>query len=372
MNLHSHSFAITPSGPSSDRYHHDGSSSVIGLRRNSNGYGGGTIEYNPSPILDMDHFFDDDTARSLARKRRSSIEGNGSIQGSNSRMLLYTDSFQQFVGPLASFGNMFGSLSNNSSTDQKDNYPVTVNTTTADGATPDQNNNQGHEGQTTSTKRCSPTPIAARTVALTPRNRLPSPSQRSCTLFTDSTNISAADPSRGTLEHYDNELYNQLKTSTPPPSQESSKQASLLQPLLVSHTTTQPGNNQLVILRGSKQTHSSYEIDDCASSFRTYEFYKFLREIYPALERCTYLLPGLLNHGDSKRKSGQSLLLMNTPPDDEDEEEDGIAINVSRYGSFKLGHVPGMTKLEKVCYLFVSPSVTLCVWLTLYSLCLVF
>ena len=138
--------------------------------------------------------------------------------------------------------------------------------------------------------------------------------------------------SRGTLQHYDNELYTKLSnTKVKAPSKTKS-----MKQLLVPADRL---GNQLTILRGPTKSTSHYKMDDIVS-YKTYEFYKFLREIYPVLEGCTYLLPGLVRRGGG-RSSRMSL-------DDDDDDDLGPTINVSPYGSVKLGHVPGMSSADKV------------------------
>jgi len=138
--------------------------------------------------------------------------------------------------------------------------------------------------------------------------------------------------SRGTLQHYDNELYTKLSNiKIKSPKTKSMKQ------LLVPADRL---GNQLTILRGPTKSTSHYKLDDIVS-YKTYEFYKFLREIYPVLEGCTYLLPGLVKRGGGR---GCRMSL----DDDDDDDDLGPTINVSPYGSVKLGHVPGMSQADKV------------------------
>jgi len=319
--------------------------------------------------MNMDNFFDDmangtpgtaiaaavgvgvngtGAAADGSRKRKSDgLEGICSVDSKEdpasdnnrrSSKLLYNDSFaQQFAsGPLASFG-VFGSLSNGSN----DGAEKKPDATTMDPQMP-----------TLSSK--------SKTTLLTPRNRLPSP-QRSLhnppphhrhphmpphphPLSSQEAGIvpSAPDarpitdehshPSKGNLQTYDPALYERLRNTRPP-----SKNANHTPTLLIPRDRQ---GNRLAIIRGSGRQHSDFQIDDCVS-IKTYAFYKFLREIYPALDGCSYLLPGLQNHRRSVRRSSSLLL------DDDLEEELDCTINVSQYGSFKLGHVPGMTRSEK-------------------------
>ena len=113
--------------------------------------------------------------------------------------------------------------------------------------------------------------------------------------------------------------------------------------------------NRLTILRDSSIVN--YKLDDCVQS-KTYEFYKFLREIYPALEGCTYLLPGLV-------KPSRRML-------SEDEEDAvqamvGPTINVSTFGTYRLGHVPGMTRAQQVRFTIHQLLGVFCLPPMLYS-----
>ena len=288
----------------------------------------------------MDHFFDDMATSStggsgggvsgsrhgsdVGRKRKSDVLGSSSIDSkddhdhdhekrSNKLSLYNNDSFAQFggvSGPIASFG-VFGSLSN-SSTDLPEN----------------------HQHDDTMMEQHQPSFVAnTTTTLLSPSNRLSSPQRSSSqqrTLPSSSITNEHSHPTKGTLEQYDPALYHQLKATQPPsPIQHP--------PLLVPRDRA---GNRLSIIRGSERQHSDFEIDDCVSS-KTYLFYKFLREIYPALEGCRYLLPGL----SSSQSSGNRRSLKEMHSEDEME----CAINVSEFGSFRLGHVPGMTRSDKVC-----------------------
>ena len=124
-------------------------------------------------------------------------------------------------------------------------------------------------------------------------------------------------PSNGTLETYDNELYHKLRNTQPP-------RGMTLPPRLVPSNLT---GNQLVILQGSSKLHEHYGIEECVFH-STYAFYKFLREIYPSLEGCTYLLPGLqqisANHHSSRCEEDSGGIDMRS------------RIHVSSFGSFAL------------------------------------
>ena len=85
------------------------------------------------------------------------------------------------------------------------------------------------------------------------------------------------------------------------------------------------------MLHGTSESREDHEIEDCVAS-KTYAFYKYLREIYPAFEGCIFLLPGLQQGGGSSRN----------------EDSLGGTMNISKVGSFVLGHTPGMSKSEKV------------------------
>ena len=261
-----------------------------------------------------------DTTESSANKRTKNL----SLLGLN-------DSFGQSFAhaPIASFGlGVFGSLSNSSA----------------------EMNTHGDHGNNDSKKKQPP----VKTMTLSPRNRLTSSLHRSplppqAPHLSDEEAISLAEaarkreqqsqqsqshhcPSKGTLEQYDAELYNKLKNTSLRSSSSSSSLLHMPQ-LLVPDDRT---GNRLTILRDSSIVN--YKLDDCVQS-KTYEFYKFLREIFPALEGCTYLLPGLV-------KPSRRML-------SEDEEDAvqamvGPTINVSTFGTYRLGHVPGMTRAQQV------------------------
>ena len=137
-------------------------------------------------------------------------------------------------------------------------------------------------------------------------------------------------PSIGTFEQYDNELYHKLRNTH-------TSRDMTLPPHLVPSTMT---GNRLVILQGSSKQQTHYEIENCVLH-STHVFYQFLRGIYPALEGCTYLLPGLQQRIPNDQCSSRC-----------EEADDGIElrsnIHVSSFGSFPLGHMPGMTPSEKV------------------------
>ena len=362
------------------------------------------VSFNPSPTLDwectnMDHFFDDIAPPTITttttnsttvvaaggggRSRRKSsftIDSNSNVGRSlspkNSNSLFYTDSFQQFVGPLASSFGMFGSLSNSSSADYLNIHTPQdhLMATTATGT--------GTTIATSASVKLQTAP-QPRTLALSPRNRLTSPQRRSAYppqsphLSSDaeeddddgeapSSNAHTntiligneySHPSRGTLEHYNNDLYNQLKHASPPPRNDDAQ----LPPLLIPHD--QYRGNRLAIVRGSLGQTLHYEMEDngasSSSAVKTYAFYKFLREIHPALEGCIYLLPGLQRQLQQRQRSGgrhnQSM------DEDDDGTTPGCTINVSEFGRFKLGHLPGMTKSQMVrVYMYSIDSLYVC------------
>jgi hypothetical protein len=156
-------------------------------------------------------------------------------------------------------------------------------------------------------------------------------------------------PSQGTLEMYDNELYRKLRDAPFQPSITSSSSSNHLPRPLVPPNVT---GNRLIVLHGPSESRDDHEIEDCVS-YKTYAFYKYLREIYPALDGCTYLLPGLQQHGERER--GRSS--RNTNEECGDTNNNVLknnlgssgTMNISKVGSFVLGHTPGMSKSEKVC-----------------------
>jgi len=343
----SHSFAITPGAMSN----------INNTAATSYNYNQGC---NPSPTslgldwgydTNMDHFFDDMNGSitpggpaGLKRKcdvlgsAGSADDGKDHNQDENkrSRLLYNNDSFiSHFASdaPIASFGvGVFGSLSN-SSNDLPEN---------------------NHGMASTNKKQSLHPPV--KTTLLTPRNRLTSLQQRRSPLPPQAPQLSDDDgelgvllpstftrtmpnmnitnehshPSKGTLEQYDDTLYHQLKNTVPPTHHGNVT----LPPLLVPRYRT---GNRLATIRGSSKQHSDIKVDECVS-FKTYEFYKYLREIYPALERCTYLLPGL----QSKKKE-----MWNKSSSLEEEDLGGCMINMSSLGSIRLGHVPGMAMMDK-------------------------
>ena len=202
----------------------------------------------------MDNFLNDIAAEngnnnaggggSGSRKRRSdgwmgpSPDNHGDEKRSK---LLYggnCDSFAQFVGPIASFG-VFGSLSNSSG-----EYP--------DGS------GGGNNGTATQSSSSGTT----KTTILSPRNRLSS-FQRS-PLPPSAPHLSDCDeakitnehshPSKGTLEQYDNDLYNKLRDARSQPHDVK------LPPLLAPQDERE--GNRLIILRGSSRVHSDVKIED--------------------------------------------------------------------------------------------------------------
>ncbi|KAL7432608.1 hypothetical protein ACHAXH_001809, partial [Discostella pseudostelligera] len=126
-------------------------------------------------------------------------------------------------------------------------------------------------------------------------------------------------PSNATLKKYDNELYHKLRNTQPP-------RDMTLPPRVVPSNLT---GNQLVILQGSSKQHEHYRIEECVFH-STYSFYNFLREIYPALEGCTYLLPGLHQRRTAANQYSSRC----------EEDVGGIdmrsRIHVSSFGSFAL------------------------------------
>jgi hypothetical protein len=154
-------------------------------------------------------------------------------------------------------------------------------------------------------------------------------------------------PSQGTLEMYDNELYRKLRDAPFQPSiiSSSSTNNHLPRPLVPPDVT----GNRLIVLHGPSESRDDHEIEDCVAS-KTYAFYKYLREIYPALDGCTYLLPGLQQHGGgrSSRNTNEECGNTNNNVLNNNLDRSGT-MNISKVGSFVLGHTPGMSKSEKVC-----------------------
>ena len=185
------------------------------------------------------------------------------------------------------------------------------------------------------------------TILLTPQNQLYSPPRSSPSVPLPSqpqlnqeneTGIDSIEvdrfndlmhPSKATLEQYDNELYHKLKSMHPP-------QCMIMPQSLVPSTMT---GNRLVILQGSSKRIKHYETEECVLH-STHALYQFLSEIYPALEDCTYLLPGLQQRRSNSQCSNRC------------EEEAGIdlrsKIHVSSLGNFALGHLPGLPRSDKV------------------------
>ncbi|KAL7551202.1 hypothetical protein ACHAWF_014993, partial [Thalassiosira exigua] len=138
--------------------------------------------------------------------------------------------------------------------------------------------------------------------------------------------------SRGAVERpHDSALRRKLRETEPP--------APRPLPLLVPRDRK---GNRLAIVRGSGRRHGDVEVAVRANA-REHEFYKFLREVNPAFEGCRYLLPGLRGGGSRGGSTVGSRSL----------DDGGAArgaqpvINVSSFGSFRLGHVPGMSRSEK-------------------------
>jgi len=154
-------------------------------------------------------------------------------------------------------------------------------------------------------------------------------------------------PSMGTLERYDGELYRKLMDARPAVA---APIAPLPRPLVPDDDAAAGGRLAVVRCRPSA-TCDAYEIEDCVAS-RAYACRKFLAEVQFAFGGCSYLLPGL------RGARGGS--------DDELEAARGGAgggvsdwgggINVSSFGSFVLGHTPGMRRSEKVSVEVWSPQ----------------
>lgn len=141
------------------------------------------------------------------------------------------------------------------------------------------------------------------------------------------------------LGRYDPEM--EAKLSSPPPRGEKEGEAAPL-PSLPSIVGDGPdGRARRVAVRdGVARTTASTAPD---SPGRMYHIYKFLKEVYPAIGGCTFLLPGLAE--TRRRWEGK---------EDEDEEgEEGrdknpCVVNVSGVGSYRVGHLPGMSVRDQV------------------------
>jgi len=305
-----------------------------------------SLEWGYSNVMnDMDQFFDNggglgtprestnDLSGHYKRKSETSLgfadtnkETTGGGDGESreekrSKTSLYGSdtfghSFSQFANaPIASFG-VFGSLSNSST--EMDTSGVKQGTTNP-ALLPSPRNNRLLQSKS----------------SLKPPQAPHLSDEDAINLSTKARDITHEHShiSRGTLQHYDNELYTKLSNTKVA---KFSKTKSMKQLLVPADRL----GNQLTILRGPTKSTSHYKLDDVVS-YKTYEFYKFLREIYPVLEGCTYLLPGLVKRGGG-RGSRMSL------DDDDDDDDLGPTINVSPYGSVKLGHVPGISHADKV------------------------
>ena len=177
----------------------------------------------------------------------------------------------------------------------------------------------------TTDDRPSSDPLPRRTKKANSTKSLPTPLElKSSSSFPPAFPQGSITPSKGTLEMYDNELYRKLRDAPIRPI------ISNLPLPLVPHDVK---GNRLIVLHGTSESRDDHEIEDCVAS-KTYAFYKYLREIYPAFEGCIFLLPGLQQGGggDSSRN----------------EDSLGGTMNISKVGSFVLGHTPGMSKSEKV------------------------
>ena len=305
-----------------------------------------SLEWGYSNVMnDMDQFFDNGGSLGTPRESNNDLSGHykrksetslgfadkedtgGEREEKRSKTSLYGSdtfghSFSQFANaPIASFG-VFGSLSN-SSAEMDGASGVKQGTNPA--LLPSPRNNRLLQSKS----------------SLKPPQAPHLSDEDAINLSTKARDITHEQShiSRGTLQHYDNELYTKLSnTKVAKPSKTKS-----MKQLLVPADRL---GNQLTILRGPTKSTSHYKLDDIVS-YKTYEFYKFLREIYPVLEGCTYLLPGLVKRGGG-RGSRMSL------DDDDDDDDLGPTINVRSYGSVKLGHVPGMSQADKVRHVVCS------------------
>lgn len=187
----------------------------------------------------------------------------------------------------------------------------------------------------TADDRPSSDPLPRKTKKSNSMKSLPTPLElKSSSSFPPAFPQGSITPSKGTLEMYDNELYRKLRDAPIRPI------ISNLPLLLVPHDVT---GNRLTVLHGTLESRDDHEIEDCVAS-KTYAFYKYLREIYPAFEGCTFLLPGLQQGGGGERNRGR-----NEDCDNNLNKLGGGTMNISKVGSFVLGHTPGMSKSEKVC-----------------------
>jgi len=156
-----------------------------------------------------------------------------------------------------------------------------------------------------------------------------------------STTADHLHPSMGTLERYDGELYRKLRDARPA--------AATIAPLprpLVPDDDFAAGSNRLAVVRcRPSATCDAYEVEDCVAS-RAYACRKFLAEVQFAFEGCSYLLPGLRG---ARGGGGDDEIVAARGGGARGGVSDwGGSINVSSFGSFVLGHTPGMGRSDKV------------------------
>lgn len=272
---------------------------------------------------------------SCGRKNKSA---SGTTE--NVKLLCKNDCFTQFnaaTGLIPSF-DAFGSRSNSSS-DLPENRSLVKGLSPVMALTP------SSHLPSPCRKQCSPPqlPSPSSPVSLHQRPLMsnaistpPSPDKRNINVSNELSHSI-----QGNLEHYDPTLYKQLNSTHPFPATSNAG----LPPLVVPRDRA---GNGISIIRGSERRHSHVEVKNVGSAVaagdmaKMYAFYKFLREIYPALQGCQYLLPGLQqwhqgDKGELSLKGSYSDVMASN----------GCTMNVSKIGSFKLGHVPGMTIAEK-------------------------
>ena len=154
-----------------------------------------------------------------------------------------------------------------------------------------------------------------------------------------STTADRLHPSMGTLERYDGELYRKLRDARPA--------AATIAPLprpLVPDDDFAAGNRLAVVRCRPSATCDAYEVEDCVAS-RAFACRKFLAEVQFAFGGCSYLLPGLRGACGG---SDDELVASRGGGARGGVSDWGGSINVSSFGSFVLGHTPGMRRSDKV------------------------
>lgn len=166
----------------------------------------------------------------------------------------------------------------------------------------------------------------------------PLPLDPQCTgvIQSEITQLSQVVPSKvaatRSLKHPDESPINYLRTGNAPERKRPINSSKLLPPLF---SEIEEGHRRMII-RGSLKQCVGTKVQDSANEDSTlmvskvYSALAFLSDISPALDGCTFLLPGL-------RRKMFHLQQQQSRPIQPSECE----INVSSIGSFRLGHVPG-------------------------------